>query len=629
MSGIACIFHSDRRPADPALVDRMTGAMDYRGPDGIAHWFAGYVALGHCQMHTTAESLEERQPLASQDRQRILVMDGYLANYAELRASLLQRGARLRDRSDAELVLHAYEAWGEDCPRHIDGEYAFVIWDAARQTLFCARDHQGLRPLFYHWDGTTFIAASDFAAVLAALPQAPPLNRGYLAEITGCRWYSLDETLYSGILRVPAAGGVAVEGGRVRPFRYWRLPTEVVNHGKSDADWIAEYRAMLADCVREASRSHRPVAFDISGGLDSSSLAALAAGLSQDGKLPAPGIRGYSLASPPGSRADEIAYARAVARHIGMTLDEVPLFLPGLAWFESQAARDRDMPIYPNGAMAIDLDRAKANYGCRVSIGGNGGDQWLDGTGHAAAEAIAGLRMGDLQAALQDDLARLGRRQAVHRLLRFGIKDALPGPLQAAMCGFRAAWNMPDSSAEYWLSESARAELYRRGALYRQRLPAAAMPRAKLAMQESAYLALALDLLARQNAQCGIEARSPMLSRRFVEFSATSPDRLKQRGGINKYIHRRAMAGILPGNVLERRSKAEFNSTVTPDAEGLKDHCLNVLQANCCDILDPGGAQRLLEEYCNAAIDERSNWGLWGIYIVIVLSGLHRVQLRG
>ena len=159
MSGIAAIIRFDGGPVARADIERMTAAMDYRGTDGIAHWTADQAALGHCMLRTTAESLEESQPLANEDASLVLVLDGFIANYEELRRDLLARGARLRDRSEAELVLRAYEAWGEDCPVHIDGEYSFLVWNARRRQVFCARDHAGMRPLHYHWDGRRLIVA--------------------------------------------------------------------------------------------------------------------------------------------------------------------------------------------------------------------------------------------------------------------------------------------------------------------------------------------------------------------------------------------------------------------------------------------------------------------------------------
>ena len=151
MSGIAGIIRFDGGRVEPGQIEKMTAAMSYRGPDGINHRVLGPVALGHCMFRTTSESLEETQPLANEDESLTLVMDGWLSNWEELRAELLAKSARLRTRADAELVLRAYEAWGADCVAHIEGDFAFVIWDARRCEAFCARDRMGNKPLFYCW----------------------------------------------------------------------------------------------------------------------------------------------------------------------------------------------------------------------------------------------------------------------------------------------------------------------------------------------------------------------------------------------------------------------------------------------------------------------------------------------
>ena len=136
MSGIAGIIHFDGKPVEPGLIEKMTSAMAHRGPDGINHWVKGSVALGQCMLRTTPESLEEHQPLTNEDESLVLVMDGRVDNWEELRRELLGRGAVLRTRSDAELVLRAYEIWGRDCLAHIDGDFALVIWDAHKQQAF-------------------------------------------------------------------------------------------------------------------------------------------------------------------------------------------------------------------------------------------------------------------------------------------------------------------------------------------------------------------------------------------------------------------------------------------------------------------------------------------------------------
>lgn len=167
MSGIAGIVRFDGAPVEPGLIESMTAAIAHRGPDGIAHWTRGPVALGHCMLRTTPESLEETQPLANEDGSLVLVMDGRVDNWEELRAELLRRGAVLRTRADAELVLRAYEAWGRDCVAHLDGDFALAIWDARHRRLFCARDRLGHKPFHYHWDGATLAFASELHPILA------------------------------------------------------------------------------------------------------------------------------------------------------------------------------------------------------------------------------------------------------------------------------------------------------------------------------------------------------------------------------------------------------------------------------------------------------------------------------
>jgi len=150
MSGIAGVIRFDGGPVEPGLVEKMTTAIAHRGPDGIRHWIRGSVALGQCMLRTTPESLEEDQPLTNEDESLVLVMDGRVDNWEELRKELSGRDTSLRDRSDAELVLRAYEAWGQECLAHIDGDFALVIWDARRQIAFCARDRMGNKPFHYH-----------------------------------------------------------------------------------------------------------------------------------------------------------------------------------------------------------------------------------------------------------------------------------------------------------------------------------------------------------------------------------------------------------------------------------------------------------------------------------------------
>ena len=160
MSVIAGVIRFDGGPIEPRLIEKVTSAMHYRGPDGINHWVRGSVALGQCMLRTTPESVEETQPLANEDESLVLIMDGRVDNWEELRRELLGRGAKLRTRADAELALRAYETWGRDCLTHIDGDFALAIWDARRREAFCARDRVGVKPFYYQWNGRRLVFAS-------------------------------------------------------------------------------------------------------------------------------------------------------------------------------------------------------------------------------------------------------------------------------------------------------------------------------------------------------------------------------------------------------------------------------------------------------------------------------------
>ena len=295
MSGIAGILHFDGRPVEPGQVEAMTAAMQYRGPDGIHHWRKGNVALGQCMLRTTPESLEETQPLTNEDESLVLVMDGRVDNWEELRRELLGQGAVLRTRADAELVLRAYEVWGRECLRHIDGDFALVIWDARRHEAFCARDRMGNKPFTYHWTGSTLYFASEQQAILRQ-PEVPQvLNEGMVAEYLAAQWFSNTETLWQGILRLEAAHSMGVSPAGPTLNRYWAPDLQASLSFRNDAECAEHYRALLFDVVRRLSRSMAPIACEVSGGLDSSAIFAVADSLQRGRQFGAPGLEGYTL----------------------------------------------------------------------------------------------------------------------------------------------------------------------------------------------------------------------------------------------------------------------------------------------------------------------------------------------
>ena len=251
MSAIAGIIHFDGMHVPPGQVEKMTAAMAYRGPDGIRHWTKDSVALGQCMLHTTKESLEESQPLTNEDESLVLVMDGRVDNWEELRKDLLARNAVLRDRSDAELVLRAYELWGRECLQRIDGDFALVIWDARRQVAFCARDRMGNKPFNYHWNGKTLVFASELHAILALPWVSQTLNEGVLAEFLAAEWYSRDETMWNGVMRLVAAHCMQVGNGGPGIERYWEPDLwGILPYSKDEEYVVKRYKSADTPCLK-------------------------------------------------------------------------------------------------------------------------------------------------------------------------------------------------------------------------------------------------------------------------------------------------------------------------------------------------------------------------------------------
>jgi len=224
MSGISGIFNLDGSPVDRDLLRRMTERIRHRGPDRTGYWTSGPVGFGHQMFCTTPESLREQQPLANDSGTLCLTFDGRVDNREELRTALRSTDFHPRDDTDAELVLRAYECWGEDSPCKILGDFAYAIWDGGTRRLFCARDILGLKPFYYYTNGRIFLFGSELQQLFEFKELSTKPNEGMIAEHLADEVTNREETLWEGILRVPPAHALVVEAGRSpRKTRYWDI----------------------------------------------------------------------------------------------------------------------------------------------------------------------------------------------------------------------------------------------------------------------------------------------------------------------------------------------------------------------------------------------------------------------
>ena len=564
MSGIAGIIHFDGAPIAPGLVEGMTAAMAHRGPDGIQHWIRGPVALGQCMLCTTSESLEEKQPLRNEDESLVLVMDGRVDNWEELRRELLGRGAMLRNRSDAELVLRAYEMWGRECLPHIDGDFALAIWDARHKIAFCARDRFGSRPFNYHWDGTTLAFASELHAILALPWVKQEFNEDIVADYLNLDWLSRDETPWKGIRRLVAAHWIEIAKEGVRSGEYWRPDFHSPLRYRSDDEYVEHYRTLFADTVRRMSRSHRKLAFEVSGGLDSSAIIAIAGQLRREQRLLSPDLEGYTLAFDDDPDANDLEYARAMSTHLGIPVHEVNPTAKPLSWYLEWARTYKEFPGYPNGVMGAGIRELAREDGCRALLGGDGGNEWLDGERVYYTEELASRQWRNVYACLKADCREAGVPKSCWWLVRHGLVPLLPENVKDLLRRTLGIFRRRVSDGQPWLSPQIRQIAARR----RKKLTVsydgvhfgAAGQRRQYGLVLDAYAVLARELEERLAARLGMELRKPFWNTAMVQFAFSTPERLRRQGEVHRVLHRRAMVGLLPAIVLDRKNQAEFST---------------------------------------------------------------------
>lgn len=623
MSGIAGVLRFDGHPAESERVKTMIAAMARRGPDGIEHWSAGSVALGHLMLHTTAESLAERQPLVSADGQRVLVVHGRIDNRDELAGMLAQKRVAPLDNSDAALFLAAYECWGDDFPDRIEGDFALVLWDARRRAAICARDRVGAKPFVYHWDGRRFAFASDVRAVLELPWVEQELDEAKVAQYLMNDLRSFEDTFWRGVRRLAPGHRMIVTADGPRSGFYWTLDLGRRLRYRREEEYVEHYRALLDDVLRRMSRSHRALAFQVSGGLDSSALFAVADGLERQGRLPAPGLDGYTLHFDDGTPANELRYVRDVASHLRRPVQEIePVHRP-LEWYEAEARTSHDFPPTPNVVMLDGLLAAAAAAGSKVVIRGVGGDEILSGTRERYAEAILRGEITSLPRMAAADWRDLGPVGAARKCAVGGVFPLLPGRVRRLI---RRAWEAlpgrrpPDD----WLSPRLTAFL--------EALPdAPPTPLAGVLFESQRpmlrwichpLLAQGLEMEERRWADV-LDFRDPFCNAGLISFFASVPERFLSQGASTKHLHRRALDGRLPASVLERKDKAEFSSIFGP--------LVPQIRARISDKDDPLGFSLVktenMEEHLAAFADSPyMSLEMWRIWFLAACAPLARGQ---
>src|SRR5581483_9451798 len=380
MCGIAGIVATDRLDEDAAArAVAMRDIIAHRGPDAAGLHCDGVAALAHRRL-SIVDLTTGQQPLANEDDTIWIIFNGEIYNHAEIRRDLEARGHRYKTQSDTETIVHAYEQWGDDCVRRLRGMFAFALWDAPRRRLLLVRDRLGIKPLYWTIAGNVLLFGSEIKALLASgLIEAQP-NTDRIPEVLSTRGIAGTDTLFRGINKLLPGHLLVFENGHARTRQYWDVPvgkhdalTEL-GRDPSDEQIVDRFLDLLEESVRLRLMSDVPLGMFLSGGIDSSAIAALMAGL-----IDRP-LQTFSVAFK--ERAfNELEYARQVARAIHaegheVVIDDADFFgaLPKLLWHE-------DEPIAHTSSVPLYFVSALARRHVTVVLTGEGSDELLAGYG--------------------------------------------------------------------------------------------------------------------------------------------------------------------------------------------------------------------------------------------------------
>ncbi|MFA4877235.1 MAG: asparagine synthase (glutamine-hydrolyzing) [Methanoregula sp.] len=543
MCGIAGQYCLDGGSPDTGLLSEMSGRLTHRGPDGEGTRIRGSVGLVHRRLAIIDLSLEGLQPMTSEDGTLWIVFNGEIYNFIELREELVSKGHRFHSQSDTEVILHAYEEWGEECLPRFNGMWAFAIHDEKTGTLFCARDRFGIKPFYFTTVGGSFLFASEIKALLAhpgagTRPNVPVLG-------TFLAWGVQDhsgETMFEGIFQLPPAHAMKVTvSGPEAPFRYWDVKvSDTIRDNVPDDEVAARLRTLLEDATRIHLRSDVAVGTCLSGGIDSSTLTVLINQLIRNESPASVGAQQKTFSAVfSDKRFDESRYIDEIVTATGVDAHRtVPS--PGELW------DDIDRLVYlqdePFGSLSIYaqycvMRLAKENV--KVVLDGQGADELLGGYLAYQGSYIRGL-LASLHGwtALMEGIGSLRHhggffRSALKQLLvRRRRRTLLKCPAPAVN---RYGGSLP-------------VVLHRE--LISTNLPALLHYEDRNAMGFS------------------MESRVPYLDVRLVEYLASLPENQKIRGGITKIALRNAIRGIVPESIRCRMDKMGF---VTPEEVWMKE----------------------------------------------------------
>ena len=558
MCGIAGIveFGKDAQ-VDSAVLRRMCDVITHRGPDDEGFYCEGGVGLGMRRL-SIVDLATGHQPISNEDGSIWIVFNGEIYNHGTLREQLISRGHHYRTHSDTETIVHLYEEYGNNCVQHLHGMFAFAIWDSKRKSLFVARDRLGIKPLYYRLTPRSFIFGSEIKVLMTYPGTRGEFNRASLPEFLAFGYLSGDETFYSGVRKLMPGHRMEIdECGHLKIEQYWDLPQTFPDKVENERFYVETYRELLEEAVKSHLMSDVPLGVFLSGGLDSSAVAALMT------KIRREPVETFSVGYTEATYS-ELPYAQTVAKHLNSMHHEVFVSrqdffgaLPNLIWHE-------DEPIVWPSSVSLFFVAQLARERVKVVLTGEGSDETLGGYSRYAFtlknlafdRVYRGMIPSGVRGQVRDFISTspaIGatiRRKLSHTFL------GLDGESWASFYfdNFFSAFDQKDQRA---LLTDEFQEQIAAGAAYRSVLGFWNQSSGEL-LQRLLYTDIKtylVELLMKQDNMsmaASIESRVPFLDHALVEWATRVPASIQIRRGAGKQILKKAMEDLLPHSIIYR-----------------------------------------------------------------------------
>ena len=593
-------------PDAPLRATAMRDILEHRGPDEAGLHVDSHAALAHRRL-SIVDLASGQQPLSNEDGTIQIVFNGEIYNHAEIRRELEASGHRYRTRSDTETIVHAYEEWGDACVDRFRGMFAFAIWDSTDRRLLLVRDRLGIKPLYWTRAGDTLLFASEIKALLASGLVDARVNEDALPELLGTRSVAGTRTLFQNIQKLLPGHRLVFHRGGVRIHQYWDIPRGRLMPSEQ-LEIVPRFRALLEESVRLRLMSDVPLGMFLSGGIDSTAIAAVMAR-----QIDRP-VETFSVAFEE-QAFNELAYSREAAAAIGANAHEIVIndedffgALPRLVWHEDEPiAHPSSVPLY----FVSELARRHVT----VVLTGEGSDELLGGYGKYPRIAW-NWRAGTVYERM---LPRAVRRMVSNRIVprlpgragRYARRSFLAMERTAeAMCF--------DNFASVRLDDQR--QLFARGRRVVQSTqaygPSAAYfdhPNGQSTLLDRLLYAdiktYLVELLMKQDQMsmaASIESRVPFLDHKLVEFAVRLPDEWKLSGWIGKRVLREAMKGIVPESILTRPKMGfpvPFGRWTRTEWNGVARDILLDRRARTRGVLDPTAVDQLLRDHHQGRTD--------------------------